>query len=212
MKKTLFFCALVLLSQAIFSQDTDCSDVTQISCCQEEGNPIPPFSKLSCTDDGALYAMFPQVLSYKDYVFNQIQSCHKPEVDGYVGTLQFSYCIPKLRKFMTISITDFSMPFYQTSKGKAIMDMYLLSFHPSAINLGSREVAKIENKDIKNEMRVFSPRFSPYGGFGDTVSFFGYYQKRYYVEIHVDDEENLFTSPEQFELFIKEYVEMLSIR
>lgn len=213
MKKTLVFFALVVLSQPVFSQNTDCSDVTKISCCAEEGKAIPPLSELSCKEaKGYLYAMFPQILSYGDYVFNSVQACNTAELDTYPGMLEFSYCVPNRRKYMNISITDYGLPFYQTPQGKSVVAMDMLNFHPSAVNLGSREVSKIENKDILNEMRVFSPRFSPYGGSGDTVSFIGFYQKRFLVEIHVDDKEKLFTSPEQFELFIKNYVEMLNIK
>lgn len=204
--------ALVLLSNPIFSQETDCDDVNKISCCTNEGNEIPAFNELKCTDDGNLYAMFPQILNYGDYEFNRVDDCNKPEFDGYIGTLQFTYCIPSSRKFMKVSISDFSLSFYQSPEGKATISMDMLMFDPQAINLGSRETPKILKKDILTQQRVFSPRFSPFGGTGDVVEYVGFYQKRYFVKILVDDKEKLFTEPDQFEMFIKDYVEMLNIK
>ena len=91
MYKTLTTLVCVLLTQAIFSQSTECADGGYFQCgsLKDRGEiRITPLSELGCKEEkGHLYAMFPRITIYAGYIFKELAYCGTNKIDPYQGRL-----------------------------------------------------------------------------------------------------------------------------
>lgn len=224
MKKLIAF-TLILFSFTTFAQiESDCDNVNKLSCCPSiESGYIPeilPWDKVGSKTSykEALYGMFPKTLTYKEFVYRDLFSSSFQHIEKFAplerptltnSQLKFSYCIPKTRQTMTVKITDFSAPFFQTKMGEAVKNLDLAVFNPQAIALGVHNHSPL-NKKYKNSV-IMSPRFSPYGGESDTVSFLAFVKDRYLIAIDIDDKPMRFNEPIQVEEYLKDYIYQINL-
>lgn len=214
MIKNVLALALFVTVQSGFSQETPCSDGGNFQCgsMKDRGEiRITPLSELGCKEEKVhLYNMFPRITIYAGYVFKEVAYCNSNAVDPYQGRLQFKYCMPDTCQEIDITIYDFKDPYFQTNSGKILKDISLMSFDPTASSaiMGAHLATTI---DKFNQEIVISPRFGSMGGESDQVSYLAYHDKRYFIQIDIDDENKRFTEPIQVENFVSGYVKLIKI-
>ena len=224
MKKLILLTSLLFSFTAFAQIENDCDDLNKLSCCPSiESGYIPeilPWEKVGSktSHKEALYNMFPKTLTYKEFIYRDLFSSSFQRIEKFAplepptltnSQLKFSYCIPSTRQAMTVQITDFSAPFFQTKMGEAVKNLDLAVFNPQAIALGVHNHSSL-NKKYKNSV-IMSSRFSPYGGESDTVSFLAFVKDRYLIVIDIDDQPMRFTEPIQVEEFLNDYITQINL-
>ena len=195
------FIILLFLNTFLYGQTN--GDCEETSLCCPAGNvvdlKITPLEELDCAKkDAALYAIFPKVVQYKGFLFNQINKC----VDDDLGNeLQFEYCIANKTYKMQVLIVDIKYPFYETDLGKAIKNSFLIHFTPGFAGNTTFKSYKSKNKKLDNSYIDMSSAENkkPY------VSYDALHKDRYYIHIVLDG-KNL-KNPDEVDVFIKEYIE-----
>ena len=197
MKNFLFTLVLFLFSVSVFSQDSDCDDPNKIACCQAANAAIiaiTPLAELRCKEQKAeLYKIFPQIPIYKGFLFNQINKC---DLSKSKALLEFEYCIAKTRLHMTVTITDFTDPFFKTDAGQSQMNLYKVMFDAGTTPI-LRTYPSINKKFDKSFIAM--PEKENY------VSFEGLYKNRFFVHIVIDG--NRFKLATEVDTFLADYIE-----
>ena len=118
--------------------------------------------------------------------------------------------MPDTCQEIAVTIYDFNDPYFQTSSGKVLKDISLMSFDPTASSalMGAHLATSI---DKFNEEIVISPRFGALGGESDQVSYLAYHDDQYFIQIDIDDKNKRFTEPIQVENFLSGYIKLIAI-
>ena len=116
----------------------------------------------------------------------------------------FEYCLPNTRNRMRVSITNLKDPFICNKVGKAIKDMFIMPFVQLATSslFGYLPALNI-NKFTEN--KIASLRFVP-GGKSDEVSFVGWHNNQYLIDISLTDPEYRFKKTIEVENYLREYI------
>lgn len=210
MKKLILVLCVFITQQGIAQIETNCDDVNLLPCCPTLDDFTPeiiPWEEVGCKTDSkaAAYTFFPKTLEYNGYIFRQLQSCTVQNSDY---SLFFDYCIPKTRQTMRVEIIDLKHPHFESEIGKAKIDIYLLSFKSEATVFGAHNLSI--NKKFKNS-RIISPRFSPYGGSSEDVSYVAHVNDRYYINISINDKPKYFTEAIALERFLNDYINQINL-
>lgn len=196
MKNFLFTAVLFLFSISAFSQDVDCDDPNKIACCRAANSAIiaiTPLAELRCKEQKAeLYKIFPQIPIYKGFLFNQINKC---DLSTSKALLEFEYCIAKTRLHMTVTITDFTDPFFKTDAGQAQMNLYKVMF-----DAGTTPILRT----FPSSNKKFDQSFIAIPEKENYVSFEGLYKNRFFVHIVIDG--NRFKLATEVDAFLADYV------
>ena len=203
--KSLILFTLLLIFKLTSTAQIDCDDATKIACCHPTSeNPIPTIDKVKCAEDkGYLYPFFPQLLFYKNYKFLDITHCNDKGLDVSRAQMVFEYCLPNTRNRMSVSIINLKDPFFTSNAGKAIKDMYLLPFEQPAASLIFGYLPAL-NIDKFTQNKIASLRFA--GGKSDDVSFVGWHNNQYLINISLTDPEYRFKKTIDVENYLKEYI------
>ncbi|MCR1025843.1 hypothetical protein NQT66_13555 [Cellulophaga baltica] len=214
MKKNLLILLLLALYQPVVSQSTPCKTGGSSSCLslKDRGEiVITPLNKLGCKKEKAhLYAKFPKVTSYANYVFKEIGACTATDMDPYHGQLKFTYCLPKTCQEIRITIFDFNDPYFKTESGSIHKEMYLMAFDttPASAIIGAHAATSINHFDKEI---IVSPRFGSMGGSSDIVGYLAYDSNQYLISIEIDDDHKKFKKPSQVAQFIGGYVTQIKL-
>lgn len=205
MKNYLFILAL-LFNIILFAQTNgDCAETS--SCCPA-GNvadlKITSLEELDCAKrDATLYDIFPKVVQYKGWLFNQINKCE----NGDLGKeLQFEYCIANKTYKMQVLIIDIEDPFYETDFGRAVKNSFLIHFTTGLAGNAMFKSYQSKNKKLDNSYIDMSSaeEITPY------VSFDALHKGQYYIHIVIDG-KNL-KKPDEVDVFLKEYIEAFTFK
>lgn len=205
MKKHIIIITLFLNTFLHAQTNGDCDETN--SCCPAANVAelkITPLEELDCAKrDASLYAIFPKVVQYKGFLFNQINKCEQGDLSS---ELQFEYCIANKTYKMLVLIVDVKDPFYETDLGKALKNSFLEHFTSGLAGNAMFKSYKSKNKKLDNsyiDMSSVDAKM-PY------VSYDAFHKNKYYIHIVIDG-KNL-KNPNEVDVFIKEYIEAFTFK